>query len=205
MAKGNSEAEFLYEIFSEVLEEVRDKALAREKKKKSGPNVTALKTASYAGASSSSLKPRFDKHHGAKAKAKAAAPKAVKSGAVQKALNSKYASAADSGSWDGTGSDGDGSLDERINSGRAVPTPVKHVVAPKKRVLLNLHIAVHISAATLVETGVPVNSANSVTAEIACRPGKPFRQVCVSGFLRRAAASSLCVIICPCFGFVATR
>ena len=123
MAKGNSEAEFLYEIFSEVLEEVRDKALAREKKKKSGPNVTALKTASYAGASSSSLKPRFDKHHGAKAKAKAAAPKAVKSGAVQKALNSKYASAADSGSWDGTGSDGDGSLDERITSGRALPTP----------------------------------------------------------------------------------
>ena len=204
MAKGNSDADFLYENFPEVLEEVRDKALARDKKKKSGPNVSALKTASYAEPSSSSLKPRFDKHHGAKAKAKAPPPpKAAKSGADLKALHSKYGSAPDSGSWDGTVSDADGSIDERINSGQTPPTPVK-AVAPKKQVL-NLHIALHISPTALQETGMAVNSTSSVTAEIARRPGMPFRQVCVSGFLRRAAASLLCVIICPCFGFVATR
>jgi len=51
MAKGNSEAEFLYDHYSVVLEEVRDEALAREKKKGSGQKATALKMAVDAGAS----------------------------------------------------------------------------------------------------------------------------------------------------------
>jgi len=132
MAKGNSEAEFLYDHYSVVLEEVRDEALAREKKKGSGQKATALKMAVDAGASSSSPLPRFDKHHMTKSKAKAkpaaakAKPAAAKAKAMsEKAIHSKYkaAAAGSSVSGYGTGSDGDCSLDERITSGRALPTP----------------------------------------------------------------------------------
>ena len=203
VAKGNSEAEFLYKMFPEVLEEVRNKALALEKNKGSGPKATGLKTAVDAGASSSSQEPRFDKRH----EAKAAAVKAKSGAADRKALHSKYAAAAEnSGSGDGTGSDGDDSLDQRLKSGRALSTEGKQMALKKEKpVVLNMHTVVHISAASLEAAGVPSSSAVSVYAEIASRPGKPIGQVCTSGFLRRAAASLLCVIICPCFGFVATR
>ena len=133
-ANGNRDAEFLSLSFRAELEEVRDKALAREKNKGSGPKATALKTAVDAGASSSSLEPRFNKLHEAKAKAaKAKAAKAkskakaaaAKPGADQKALQSKYAAAAESsGSEDGTGSDGDDdSIDLRLKHGPAPSTP----------------------------------------------------------------------------------
>ena len=166
-----------------------------------------------AGASSSSPLPRFDKHHMTKSKAKAkpaaakAKPAAAKAKAMsEKAIHSKYkaAAAGSSVSGYGTGSDGDCSLDERIASGRALPTPGEKN-GPGNEVVLNIHTVVHSSATALAATGVLPSSGSSVIAEIATRPGKPTGQVCVSGFLRRAAASSLCVIICPCFGFVATR
>ena len=139
-----------------------------------------------------------------KAKAKLAAAKAK--AMSDKALHSKYAAAAaeSSVSGYGTGSDGDCSIDERITKGRALPTPVKKV-GPGNEVVLNIHTVVHSSATALAATGVLPSSGSSVIAEIATRPGKPTGQVCVSGFLRRAAASLLCLIICPCFGFVATR
>ena len=88
---GNPDAQYLYRDFRAEVEEVRDKALAREKSKGSGSKATALKTAVAAGASSSSQEPRFDKRHEAKAKAtaKGKAKSSADRKVIEKALQLK--------------------------------------------------------------------------------------------------------------------
>ena len=60
-------------------------------------------------------------------------------------------------------------------------------VKKNKPVVLNVHLAACMSAASLNAADSPLNS--TTCAEVASRTGKPSSQVCVSGFLRRAAAS----------------